>query len=176
MSSTFLTPAEYLLFERASERRNEYIDGQVFPMPGSNRWRNRIRGNLASEILQQLRRKPHEVYMAAMRVKVTAEIYMYPDIVAVCGESRFEDSQEDTLLNPAVVMEVLSDRDEKFAHYRRLASLREYVLVAQDKIRIEHYRRDGDQWIFSEVGDVLELPAIECRIDVAAIYEKVTFD
>lgn len=109
-------------------------------------------------------------------------MYTYPDIAAVCGEPEFEDSSIDTLLNPTVLIEIPSpsteayDRGEKFAHYRRLESLREYVLVAQDKIRIEHYRRDGDQWIFSEAGDPLDLPAIGCRIDVAAIYEKVTFE
>ncbi len=97
---------------------------------------------------------------------------------------RFEDAYIDTLLNPMVIVEVLSesteayDRGEKFAHYRRLDTLREYVLVAQDKIRIEHYLREGEQWILSEISDsdgTLHLVSIDCHVGVAAIYEKVEF-
>jgi len=121
-----------------------------------------------------------------MRVKVSPTgMYTYPDVVALCGEPQLEDTHFDTLLNPTVIIEVLSestekyDRGEKFAHYRRLMTLREYVLVAQDKMRVEHYRRsEGDEWVLSEVSDpngTLHLPAIECHLQVAAIYEKVDF-
>lgn len=111
-------------------------------------------------------------------------MYTYPDIVALCGEPRLEDAHGDTLLNPAVIVEVLSDsteayeHGEKFAHYRRLETLREYVLVAQNKVRVEHYRREGEEWVLSEISDpegILHLPSIECRVSVAAIYEKVDF-
>ena len=180
---SLLTPAEYLALERKSETRSEYINGRVYAMSGASRRHSLIAGNLFREISTQLRDKPCEVHMTDMRVKVDPTgMYTYPDIAAVCGEAQFEDSLIDTLLNPTVIIEVLSpsteayDRGEKFAHYRRLESLREYVLVAQDKIRIEHYRRDGDQWIFSEAGDTLDLPAIDCHVGVAAIYEKVVFE
>lgn len=178
---SLLTPSEYLAIERKAETRSEYIGGRAFLMSGASRRHNLIAGNLYREIGQQLRGRACEAYVADMRVKVDPTgMYTYPDIAAVCGEPQFEDSHIDTLLNPGVIIEVLSesteayDRGEKFAHYRRLGSLREYVLVAQDRIRIEHYRRDGDRWIFSEAGDTLDLPAIDCHIDVAAIYEKVT--
>lgn len=111
-------------------------------------------------------------------------MYTYPDVVAVCDEPRFEDTHIDTLLNPLVIVEVLSesteayDRGEKFAHYRRLDTLREYVLVAQDKVRVEHYVREGEQWILSEISDsdgTLHLASVDCHVMLAAIYEKVEF-
>jgi Uma2 family endonuclease len=180
---SLLTPAEYLAIERKSETRNEYINGRLYAMSGASRRHNLITLNLAREISQQLRAKPCEAYAVDMRVKIDPTgMYTYPDIAAVCGEPQFEDSRIDTLLNPTVLIEVLSesteayDRGEKFAHYRRLESLREYVLVAQDRIRIEHYRRDGEQWIFEEAGGTLDLPAIGCSVSVEAIYEKVIFE
>ena len=109
----------------------------------------------------------------------------YPDLVAVCGEPRFEDSETDTLINPIVIVDVLSpsteayDPGEKFAQYRRIDTLREYVLVSQDKIRVEHFRREGKEWIFSEIGGLeatLHLASIDCHVGVAAIYEKIEFD
>lgn len=177
-----LTPAEYLVLERRSETRNAYVARRMVSMPRSNRDHALITGNVSAEINRQLRTTRSEVYAVAMRVKIAASgIYTYPDIVAVSDEPQCEDAEADTLLNPTVIVEVFSpateayDRGEKFAHYRRLESLREYVLVAQNAIRIEHYRRNGDQWIRSDVGDTLDLPSIGCSVSVAAIYEKVVF-
>ena len=184
---SFVTPREYLELERKSEIRSEYIAGRIFVMSGASRRHNLIAVNLSREVSSQLRGKPCEAYVSDMRVKVAPTgMYTYPDIVAVCGEPRFEDAQVDTLLNPTVIIEVLSesteayDRGEKFAHYRRLETLREYVLVAQDKVRIEHYRRqEGGEWVLSEVSDAastLHLPSIDCHVGVGAIYEKVEFE
>ena len=180
-----MTPAAYLEIERKSEIRSEYLGGRMFAMSGGSRRHNLIAGNLFAEINSQLRGRPCEAYKSAMRVKIApAGMYTYPDIVAVCGEPRFEDESIDTLLNPTAIVEVLSesteayDRGEKFAQYRRLDTLREYVLVAQDKIRIEHFRREGEEWILSEVSGrdaTLHIVSIDCHIDVAAIYEKVDF-
>jgi Uma2 family endonuclease len=112
-------------------------------------------------------------------------LYTYPDIIALCGKPELEDAHCDTLLNPSVIIEVLSDsseaydRGEKFAHYRRLDSLSEYILISQKKIGVEHYRRDADEWILSEVGGtdaVLHLESIDCHVPVSTIYEKVDFD
>ncbi|MGZ5433898.1 MAG: Uma2 family endonuclease [Thermoanaerobaculia bacterium] len=183
----FVTPREYLELERQSEIRSEYIAGRIFVMSGASRRHNLIAVNLSREVSSQLRGKPCEAYVSDMRVKVAPTgMYTYPDIVAVCGEPRFEDAQVDTLLNPTVIVEVLSqsteayDRGEKFAHYRRLETLREYVLVAQDKVRIEHYRRrEGEEWVLLEVSDpasTLHLPSIDCHVGVGAIYEKVEFE
>jgi Uma2 family endonuclease len=185
-NASFMTEREYLDLERKSEIRSEYIAGRIFAMSGASRRQSLIAGNLFGNIYAQLRGRPCEAHMSDIRVKVApAGMYTYPDIVAVCGEPRFEDAHVDTLLNPDVIIEVLSqtteayDRGEKFAHYRRIDSLREYVLVAQDKIRIEHYRRQGEQWVLSEISDpagTLHLPAIDCHIEVGAIYERVDFD
>jgi Uma2 family endonuclease len=182
---SFVTPSEYLDLERKAEIQSEYIAGHIFAMSGASRRHNLIAGNLYREISSQMRGKPCEAYVADMRLKVSPTgMYTYPDIVAVRGEPLFEDTSIDTLLNPTVIVEVLSesteayDRGEKFAHYRRLDSLREYVLVAQDTIRVEHYRRDGQQWILSEISDpdaTLDLASIDCRAGLAAIYEKVDF-
>src|SRR5882724_6667588 len=181
----FLTPDEYLDLERKSEIRSEYIAGQMFAMSGASRRHAVIAGNIHGEIWPRMRGRACEAYMSEMRIKVSPTgMYTYPDIVALCGEAQLEDEHFDTLLNPTVIVEVLSesteayDRGEKFAHYRRLESLREYVLVAQDKIRIEHFRRKGEDWILSEVSDpdaTLELESIDCHVAVATIYEKIDF-
>jgi len=120
-----------------------------------------------------------------MRVSIsTAKSYFYPDVSVVCEEPRFEDNVFDTLLNPIVVIEVLSpsteayDRGEKFAHYRQLTSLQEYILVAQDQIRVEHYRRQEKQWIFTDFekqDEVLTLSSLQCELPLQDIYERVTF-
>jgi len=180
-----LTEREYLDLERKSEIRHEYIAGHMFAMSGASRRHSLITLNLAALIWSQLRGRPCEAHANDMRVKVSETgMYTYPDIVAVCGDPLFEDTSIDTLLNPTLIVEVLSestekyDRGEKFAHYRRLDTLREYVLVSQNKMRIEHFRRDGEEWVLSEISDpgsVLHLPAIDCHIELAAIYEKVDF-
>src|SRR5206468_6291774 len=120
---------------------SEYINGQIYAMSGASREHNLIVVNLIRELSSQLRGRPCEVYASDMRVKVRPTgMYTYPDVVAVCGEPRFEDEQVDTLVNPAVIVEVLSpsteayDRGQKFAHYRKLESLTEYVLVAQNEV------------------------------------------
>jgi Uma2 family endonuclease len=182
-NTDFITAAEYLEIERKAEIRSEYIAGRMYAMSGATERHNLITGNTLSEIHPRFRGRACEAYVSDMRVKVSPTgIYTYPDVVAVCGEPRFEDAHVDTLLNPTVIVEVLSgsteayDRGEKFAHYRRIESLREYVLVAQDKIRIEHYRRDGEEWVLSEISDpegILHLPSIDCQVSVAAMYEKV---
>jgi len=180
-----MTAAEYLELERKAEIRSEYIAGRMYAMSGASRRHNLIAGNFHREISSQLRGKACEAYVIDMRVKVSPSgMYTYPDISAVCGEPRFEDTYSDTLLNPTLLIEVLSDsteaydRGEKFAQYRRLESLREYVLVSQNKIRIEHYRRDETEWILTEISDpagTLHLPSIDCHVVVSAIYEKVEF-
>jgi Uma2 family endonuclease len=181
-----VTEREYLDLERKSEVWSEYIDGRIFVMSGASRRHNLIAGNLCREISSQLRGGGCEAYVSGMRVKVAPTgMYTYPDIVGLCGEPLFEDASVDTLLNPAVIVEVLStsteayDRGEKFAHYRRLETLREYVLVAQDRVRIEHYRREGEQWILTEISDpegTLHLPSIDCHVGIAAIFQKGDFN
>ena len=178
-----LTIPEYLAFERQSEMRHEYLDGEVFAMTGASRAHNLIAGNVFGEIRTQLKRRPCEVYHESMRVRTPAGLFTYPDVVVVCGEPGFDDDHFDTLLNPVLVVEVLSpstanyDRGMKAAEYRTIPSLREYVLVAQNRVHVEHWQRHGaDEWLlkdFREPEQTLELPSIDCRLLLADVYERV---
>lgn len=179
-----LTPAEYLEIERRSETKHEFYRGEMFAMAGAKREHGLITLNIGADLHTQLANRKCEVYTSDMRVKVDQTgLYTYPDVVATCQEPRFEDARVDTLLNPQVVVEVLSDstesydRGKKFDHYRRVDSLREYVLVAQDEPHIELYSRQADGgWLLTEARGLdaaIELPAIGCRLKLAEVYAKV---
>ncbi|HET9984232.1 MAG TPA: Uma2 family endonuclease [Longimicrobiales bacterium] len=178
-----ITPREYLERERSAEYRSEYVNGRVYAMTGASRAHNVITVNASRELSGQLGGRPCEVYASAMRVKVgPTGLYTYPDVVVVCGTPAFEDRHADTLLGPGVIIEVLSpstagyDRGEKFAHYRRLASLREYVLVSQDRMRVEHYARQGERWVLTELNapeHVVALESIGCTLRLGDLYERV---
>ena len=180
------TPEEYLTLERKAEYKSEYVNGAIFAMSGASERHNVIVLNIGASLHAQFRNRPCRVYASDMRVKVSQTgLYAYPDIVALCGEPQFDDAQKDILLNPAVIIEVLSpsteayDRGGKFEHYRKLASLAEYLLVSQEKPRIEHYVRQPDNlWLLSEASslqDTVHLPSINCSLSVANVYEKVEF-
>ena len=184
---TKLTPEEYLEFERKAETKHEYFNGEIFAMSGAKRNHNKIVGNLSGLIWQHLKGKDCEFYPADMRVFVPETgLYTYPDLVVVCGEPEFKDDVFDTLLNPVLLVEVLSettesyDRGKKFQHYRSIESLREYVLVAQDEARIEKYVKTGDGfWLLSEAVGLdaeIEFAAIECRIALREVYDKINFE
>ena len=185
-SKLYLTPQQYLALERASEERSEYLDGEMVAMTGVSRNHALIAVNLGRELSSQLLDRPCEVYASDLRVQVSPTgLYTYPDVVVVCGEPRFEDEQLDTLLNPTVLIEVLSpttesyDRGKKFEHYRTLDSLAEYLLVSQDHPRIERYLRQNDGlWLFGDAAGldaVLTLPSIGCDLRLAGVYAKVRF-
>lgn len=185
LAQPLVTPAEYLAAERRATHKSEFINGVVYALAGASRMHNLIVVNTCAELRAQLRGRPCEVYVNDMRVKVErTEMYTYPDIVGLCGEPRFEDEEVDTLLNPSVIIEVLSpsteryDRGEKFAHYRRLESLQEYVLIAQEVRRIDHFRRDGDTWVLTEVSDPgtpLTIATLDCTLRLDDIYDRVEF-
>ncbi len=196
---TRLTPEEYITFERkalpdAEIIRHEYINGELIAMSGVSRAHNLITGNISGELRTLLRGSECETYANEMRVSTpTTTSYFYPDVVVVCEKPRFEDDVFGTLLNPIILVEVLSpstqvyDRREKFAHYRQLASLQEYVLVFQDKVLVEHYRRQeklgtapvtGKDWLFTDfetLEEILPLTSIQCELPLQEIYERVTF-
>ena len=182
----FITAADYLALERQAETKSEYLNGHIYAMGGASRSHNRITVNLTAVLHAQLKRKPCEPFSGDMRVKVNPTgLYTYPDVVVVCGEPRFEDAQVDTLLNPTVIIEVLSDSTEaydrggKFAHYRALESLNDYLLVAQDQPRIEHYQRQPDgRWLYSATDGLdaqVEISTIGCVLHLAEVYERVAF-
>ena len=182
---TLLTPEEYLLKEREAEFKSEYRDGQIIAMPGASRMHNLITVNISSGFHRQLMDRNCEVYVNDMRVKVSKRgIYTYPDVVVVCDEPRFEDDHVDTLLNPTVIVEVLSpstedyDRNGKFSSYQTIETLQEYILVSQDDVRVEQHVRQNEKWelrIFSSLNDLLQLGSIVCQLAIKAIYAKVKF-
>lgn len=179
--------AEYLEMELHSETRHEYVNGRVYAMsPGATSVHYRISLNLVGALYNQTRNRRCHVFTGDARVKVSPTgMYTYPDISALCGEPRFENFKGvDTVLNPSVIIEVLSrttepyDRGAKFAHYSRIESLQEYVLVSQNRMRVEEFIRDGAEWRLSELRDpqaLLRLASIGCEIPLADIYEGVEF-
>jgi Uma2 family endonuclease len=180
----YLTPEEYLALERHAESKSEYFNGEIIPMVGASRRHNLISGNIFASLHTQLRGRPYEPYTNDMRVGVGSEnTYTYPDVVVVCGEVQLADEHLDTLLNPTLIVEVLSvstetyDRGLKFEHYRKLDSLQEYLLVAQDKTHVEHYvRQSDDEWLFSEarnLPDTVYLPSINCILSLTDIYDRI---
>ena len=198
-AQTHLTPEEYIALERkaipdADTVRSEYVKGEIIAMSGASREHNLIANNISGELRHLLKGSGCETYASDMRVSApVTSSYFYPDVVVVCEEPRFEDDVFDILLNPIILVEVLSpsteayDRGEKFSHYRHLASLQEYILVSQDKVLVERYRRPqkhetepvtAKDWIFTafqEITDILPLPSIQCELPLQEIYERVTF-
>ena len=180
---THLTPEEYLAFERKATTKHEYLNGQIVAMSGASFAHNFLTMNTANQLYNQLIGGECQVATSDMRVKVTQiDSYFYPDVVVVCGEPRAEDDTFDTLLNPTVVVEVLSpstetyDRGEKFEHYQQIASLKEYVLISQDKIRVEHYHRQETGWMqteFQGLEEVLPLLSIGCELRLQDVYRRV---
>ena len=182
----FITAADYLALERQAETKSEYLNGYIYAMSGASLKHNRIVASLATALGTQLRRKPCEPFFGDMRIKVSPTgLYTYPDVVVVCGEPQLEDQHFDTLLNPKLIIEVLSDstaaydRGDKFVHYRTLESLTDYLLVAQHQPFIEHFQRQPDgSWRYSAAQGLeaeLDIPTIGCVLRLAEVYERVTF-
>ena len=184
-AQTYLTPAEYLNMERKAVTKNEYLSGQTVAMSGASNAHNIITMNTANQLYNQLVDRDCLVYASNMRVRVQSPVsYVYPDITVVCGEPRFEDAVFDTLLNPTIVIEVLSpstaayDRREKFTRYQQIASLKEYILISQSQIYVEHHLRHESQWRateFQKFDDMVPVPSIKCELLLGHIYRRVTF-
>ncbi len=183
----FITPAEYLELERRSEYKDEYLNGDIFAMTGASRAHNLITGNITAAFIGQLRGRQCESYSVDMSVKVAkVGLYTYPDVVVVCGEPQFEDAFVDTLLNPTVLIEVLSmstvryDRIAKSSYYRTLDSPAVHLLVSQDRYRVEQYERHSEgQWNLREywsLEDVVELSSIGCTLALSDVYDKISID
>ena len=184
-SRLYYTPEQYLEMDRKAEYRSEYVNGELLAMAGASRGHNLIVTNLVREVSGLLRGRPCETYSNDMRVRVSPARYTYPDMVVACDGPEFEDSSQDILLNPVVLMEVLSpttekdDRSWKFAHYRHLATLTDYVMLSQYQPLVEHYTRNSDdKWVLTDLrglSSVLRLPSIGCELSFSVIYERVEF-
>jgi Uma2 family endonuclease len=183
---TFLTPEEYLEYDRRAEYRSEYYQGEMFAMSGGTRYHSLIITNLVREFGRQLKGRPCEIYSNTLRLRTSPTgLYTYPDVVVACGDIQFADNQKDTLLNPSVIIEVLSDstrdydRGLKFQQYRTLASLAEYLTVAQDAPHVEHWKRQPEnRWLLAEYGDPsasIALESIGCVLPLSEVYDRITF-
>ena len=179
-----VTPAEYLQFERAqTDVKHEYLNGRITAMAGSSREHTLIVWNVLASLHTQMRGRDCEAYGNDMRVKIPATgFYTYPDIAALCGEAIFEDDQFDTLLNPNVIIEVLSpsteayDRGAKFAHYRSIERLQAYVLISQERCHIELFERHPEGWLLTETSGrqgCIRLSALDCVLELSDVYERL---
>lgn len=182
---TQIPPEEYLELERKSETKSEYLKGEVFAMTGASLRHNLIVTNMVAALKQRLKLTDCRVVASDMRVAAPgATLYTYPDVVAFCGEPRLEDQQFDTLLNPCLIIEVLSrstaayDREIKFGFYRTIESLAEYVLVAQDRCHVAQYaKRPDGRWLLTDyrsAEDTLQLESVKCSLPLKEIYEGVS--
>lgn len=187
VQSPLLTPEEYLAFERESDVKHEYVAGEIIAMAGASRHHNLIQSKTLTALNNALDAHPCEVYPSDMRVKVGAlGIYTYPDITVVCGDAELEDAEQDTLLNPTVIIEILLpsaeryDRELKFHRYQLIKSLSNYLLIAQDRPAIEHYALGDDRrWSLSRHEGLTEkvtLRSIDCSLALAEVYRKIRFD
>ena len=178
------TVKEYLAFERQSDVKHEYFAGELFAMSGASRAHNRISWNVTVALGPQLEKRACEGYAADMRVHIPAtDRYTYPDIVVVCGEPEFEDAEVDTLLNPTLIIEILSpstedhDRGRKLFDYRSIPSLKSIVLVAQNQVHVEQLaRQDDGSWNLTETDDVqttVDLRGLEAHLKLADVYRRV---
>jgi Uma2 family endonuclease len=185
MGGGFMTAEEYLQLDRAAERRSEFLDGEMILREGVNRRHATLTVNLIGEVGGSLRGTSCELFGSDLRLRVSPRMYAYPDLTAVCGEPLLAVDLEDILLNPTAIFEVLSpsteyyDRGVKFQLYREVESLQDYILVAQDQIRIEQFTRgNANTWTlrdYQHSSDVLTIASIGVSLPLAALYERIEF-
>ena len=182
-AQTYLTPEEYIASERKATLKSEYLSGEIVAMSGASNAHNLITMNTTTQLYNQLVEGGCRVFSSDMRLGIgTGVSYFYPDIAVTCDKPRFEDDAFDTLINPQVIIEVLSastagyNRGKKFIRYRQLESLQEYILISQDQVHVEHYLRQGKQWVLSEFSaleNVLPLASIGAELSLNQIYRFV---
>jgi Uma2 family endonuclease len=182
----YMSETEYLAYERESDNRHEYLNGKVFAMAGASWEHNQIFGTTFASLFAQLRGNPCRVNPSDQRLKVMATgLLTYPDLSVICGEPIFAGGEFDTISNPLVIIEILSpsteayDRGEKFQHYREIETLQDYLLISQDKARIERYsKQESGAWLLIDaigLDTSIELPSISCVLALADVYENVEF-
>jgi Uma2 family endonuclease len=183
-ASPFMTVEEYLAFERDHEVKHEYIAGHVHAMSGASAAHNIIAANTLVALHNHVRQRNCIVFPSDMRLGIPdQDIYVYPDIMVVCGDVQFGDNEQDTILNPVIIIEVLSpsteqyDRGTKAQYYRSIPSLQEYLLIAQEERCLEHFVRYSEhQWLLSEITDdqgSVYLTSIDYTIQLDEVYEKI---
>jgi Uma2 family endonuclease len=180
-----ITPQEYLIRERQASTKSEFYQGEVFAMGGGSANHSLIAANFIREAGNALKDKPCAVFNSDLRVQSTG-LYTYPDATIVCGELEFDDDHRDTLLNPTVIVEVLSDSTERYdrgkksSHYRQIASLKELILIAQDRPHVERFTRQASgDWLFHEQKEItaeFELKSLGISVAMSELYRGVKFE
>ena len=180
-----VTVEQYLEMERKSETRHEYVDGKVVAMAGESLARNRIARNIVVKLQINFADTDCEAFFENIRARVTPTRYRYPDVMALCGTPQTDGTNPPALLNPAVIFEVLSpsteheDREDKWLEYQRLASVTDYIMVAQDMVEVAHFVRASDaQWtvtIHNGLQNILTLASLNTTLPLADIYRKIVF-
>ena len=173
---------EYFEIDRNSDIRYEYVEGKLIPMPGTTPKHNRVSINFTTYFDSAFAERDCEVYVESIRLRVSADHYRYPDVIAVCGEARFDEENPPCLLNPGVIIEVLSpstqaiDRGDKLAEYRQMPSLTDYVMVAQDRVFVTHcVRLSPTEWKltdYSALKDTLKFESLGVTMTLQQIYRK----
>lgn len=180
------TEEEYLDLERKAKFKSEFIEGQIYAMAGASPTHALITANVIANLVLHLRGNPCRVYSNDLKVRIgRAGNYYYPDLTVVCGQLQYHDEHQDVLLNPTIVVEVLSpsteadDRGRKWIQYQQIESLTDYIMVAHNEPFIEHYARQADGgWHYESCSDLasqLTIQSIDCQVSLADVYEKVDF-
>jgi Uma2 family endonuclease len=174
---------DYLTSERHGTGRSEFVDGRVIAKAGSNRWHNILVSNTAVALGSRMHGHKAEIYISNMRVKLKNSYICYPDVVVVSGEPSFSDQNSDLLVNPTLIVEIFSnqtnssDKTNKLESYLAMDSIKEFVLLKEEEMRVEHYaRQNAKQWIYriyNERDDVISLDSINCKVSLAEIYAQV---
>jgi Uma2 family endonuclease len=184
--STYYSIEDYLNFEALATERSEYYQGEIFTMAGGTPNHNQLALNISGELNYQLKRKAYRVYMADIKLWIPQKnSFNYPDVMVIAGTPQFYESHTDIILNPLIIIEVLSDsteaydRGDKFAQYRTLPSLQDYLLISQDAFHIEHFKKIAPhEWLFAEIEDKtasLDLISLGVTLKMVDIYDKVDF-
>lgn len=188
LKKKYITEEEYLEMEAVSPVKHEYYNGEIFQMAGASYSHNLAAMNIPAGLHARLKGQPCRVFQNDMRLFIEETgLYTYPDVMVVCGKPEIKKYKGlDSILNPTLIVEVLSpttadyDKGAKFDHYRTIESLREYVLVWQDKKRVARYtKRDDGSWVLNDfIGEdaEIDLTSIECSLSIEDIYDKVDFD
>jgi Uma2 family endonuclease len=181
-TTKFITPEEYLALEEKAVYKSEYHDGKIYALAGASSNHNLITGNAYMALRQFAAPEPRRVYVNDMRLQVEKSgLYTYPDVMVVCGKIDFVSGRNDTLTNPILIVEVLSesteayDRGEKFAMYRQIPTLQDYVLIEQTKPYVEYFRREGRFWVletFEQMEATLTLRSLDFQIPLETIYSQ----
>jgi Uma2 family endonuclease len=178
-----LSPEEYLALERNAEFKSEYMDGVIYAMAGASERHNLVVANIIIALGGQLKGHPCRVYPSDLKVRTSnSKGFFYPGVSVVCGEIEFADDEQHVILNPTLIVEVSSeataafDRGKKFLSYQQINSLQEYLLVSQEEILLESYKRQGnDTWLYTKITGLegkLTLPSIECELALKDVYDK----